>query len=78
MNLHLLNSRPAYVLVSVGFQMGFDILSYCGFIKTVPVELEEAAAIDGCSRMGILENCFSIIKAGYHDGCRIIGAGNLE
>ena len=53
MNLHLLNSRPAYVLVSVGFQMGFDIFLYCGFIKTVPVELEEAAAIDGCSRMGI-------------------------
>lgn len=52
MNLHLLNSRPAYVLVSVGFQMGFDIFLYCGFIKTVPVELEEAAAIDGCSRMG--------------------------
>ena len=30
MNLHLLNSRPAYVLVSVGFQMGFDIFLYCG------------------------------------------------
>ena len=58
MNLHLLNSRPAYVLVSVGFQMGFDIFLYCGFIKTVPVELEEAARIDGCS---VFKTYFSIV-----------------
>ncbi len=47
----MLNTLPAYILVSAGFQLGFDIFLYCGFIKTVPLELEEAAFIDGCGRM---------------------------
>lgn len=47
-NLGMLNTLWAYVLASVGFQMGFAIFLYCGFIKTVPMELEDAARIDGC------------------------------
>lgn len=50
-SLKLLNTLPAYILVSVGFQLGFDIFLYCGFVKTIPIELEEAALIDGCGRM---------------------------
>ena len=50
-SLKLLNTLPAYILVSVGFQLGFDIFLYCGFVKTIPIELEEAARIDGCGRM---------------------------
>lgn len=50
--LGMLNTLIAYVIVSVGFQVGFDIFLYCGFIKTVPMELEEAARIDGCSIFG--------------------------
>lgn len=52
-NLGMLNTLPAYILVSVGFQMGFNIFLYIGFVKTVPLELEEAAQIDGCSAYGI-------------------------
>ena len=48
-NLGLLNTLLGYIIVSAGFQMSFNIFLYCGFIKTVPVELEEAAKIDGCS-----------------------------
>ena len=51
-NLHMLNTLWGYVLVSVGFQLGFNIFLYCGFIKTVPLELEEAAQIDGCNAYG--------------------------
>ena len=41
---------PGIILVLVAFQMGFDIFLYVGFIKTIPVELEEAAEIDGCNK----------------------------
>ena len=52
-NLHMLNTMTGYILVVVGFQLGFNIFFYCGFIKTVPLELEEAARIDGCGTYGI-------------------------
>jgi raffinose/stachyose/melibiose transport system permease protein len=45
--LHLFNSLVGFVLVRVGFQIAYNILLFTGFIKTVPVELEEAAYLDG-------------------------------
>jgi len=48
--LGLLNSLPGLVLAISGFQIGFTIFLYTGFVKTVPRELEEAARIDGCGR----------------------------
>ncbi len=48
--LNLINTMPGIILVLVAFQMGFDIFLYVGFIKTIPVELEEAAEIDGCNK----------------------------
>lgn len=56
--LGMLNTLAAYILVSVGFQMSFSIFLYCGFIKTVPVELEEAARIDGC---GVFSTFWKIV-----------------
>ncbi|MDD2956932.1 MAG: carbohydrate ABC transporter permease [Lachnospiraceae bacterium] len=56
--LGILNTLFAYILVSVGFQMGFAIFLYCGFIKTVPIELEEAARIDGC---GVFSSFWKIV-----------------
>ena len=48
--LKWLNTIPAYVLVMVGFQLPYNIFLYIGFVKTVPIEMEEAAMIDGCGR----------------------------
>lgn len=45
--LHLFNSLIGFILVRVGFQVAYNILLFTGFIKTVPVELEEAAYLDG-------------------------------
>lgn len=50
---HMLNTLWGYIIVMVGIQLGFNVFFYCGFIKTVPLELEEAARIDGCGAYGI-------------------------
>lgn len=44
----LINSLPGLVLLYVAVNLPFTIWLLYGFILQVPVELEEAAAIDGC------------------------------
>ncbi|KOO50232.1 carbohydrate ABC transporter permease [Priestia koreensis] len=50
---HLLNSIWGIVIMYLGFGSGISIFLYHGFIKGIPVELEEAAIIDGCSTFGV-------------------------
>ncbi|MCM3602148.1 carbohydrate ABC transporter permease [Robertmurraya korlensis] len=52
-NFGLLNSMWGLVIMYLGFGSGMTIFLYHGFIKGIPVELEEAAIIDGCSRFGV-------------------------
>lgn len=47
--LHLLDSRFGLVVMYLGFGSALSIFLYHGFIKSIPIELEEAAIIDGCS-----------------------------
>jgi N,N'-diacetylchitobiose transport system permease protein len=49
---HLLNSIMGLTLVYVATVVPFTIWMLRGFVNGVPVELEEAAMIDGCSRGG--------------------------
>ncbi|MBU5483278.1 carbohydrate ABC transporter permease [Clostridium sp. MSJ-11] len=50
--LNLLN--PAgLVFMYLGFGSSLSIIMYHGFIKNIPVELEEAATIDGCNKFQI-------------------------
>lgn len=49
--LGLLNTLPGLILAISGFQLGFNIFLFTGFIKTVPREIEEAALIDGCNKL---------------------------
>ncbi|MEV6301314.1 carbohydrate ABC transporter permease [Actinoplanes sp. NPDC051861] len=46
-------SRLGYFLVMAGTRMGSVVFLATGFIKSVPRELEESAAIDGASRLQI-------------------------
>lgn len=48
--LHLLNP-VGLVFMYLGFGSSLSIIMYHGFIKNVPVELEEAATIDGCNKI---------------------------
>jgi multiple sugar transport system permease protein/raffinose/stachyose/melibiose transport system permease protein len=51
--LHLRNTRLGYILcmISVGLSMSIFLLKT--FFDTMPRELEDAARIDGCSKIGI-------------------------
>lgn len=48
-DLNLLNSLLGLVVVYVAFSLSFAIWMLRGFVAAVPVELEEAAVLDGCS-----------------------------
>lgn len=37
------------VVVYLGFGAGLSVFMFCGFVKSIPIEIEEAAMIDGCS-----------------------------
>lgn len=49
---HMLNKLPTLMLVQTGILIGFYSFLYSSFIKTVPLEIEEASRIDGCSKYG--------------------------
>lgn len=46
-----LTSRLGLVIANLGFGASMTIILFHGFIKNVPLELEEAARIDGCSSL---------------------------
>lgn len=53
LHIPLLRSHLGIVFAYLGFGESMSIFIFHGFIKNVPLELEEAAEIDGCSRAGI-------------------------
>jgi len=52
--LHLEDRLWALILVYPSFTIPFAVWLLMGFFKTIPQELEDAALIDGCSRLGSL------------------------
>ncbi len=44
-----LNNPVGIVFVYLGFGAGLSVFMYSGFVKSVPLEIEEAAMIDGCN-----------------------------
>jgi raffinose/stachyose/melibiose transport system permease protein len=46
----LLQNYPGIIFAYLGFGSSLSIFLFHGFIKSVPLELEESATIDGCSR----------------------------
>ncbi|MBX7214898.1 MAG: carbohydrate ABC transporter permease [Thermoflexales bacterium] len=53
-NLSLLNTLWALILSYQTFNVPFAAWMLIGYFRTIPMELEDAARIDGCSRMGVL------------------------
>lgn len=51
-NLHLINSYLGIVLPQIAFGLPQAIIIMVPFLKSIPLELEEAAELDGCSRLG--------------------------
>ena len=48
-NLLHLDNPLGIVFIYLGFGAGLSVFMFTGFIKTVPLGIEEAATIDGCS-----------------------------
>jgi multiple sugar transport system permease protein len=52
--LGLLDTYTGLLIAYVSFALPFSIWLLIGFFLDVPIEVEEAAMIDGCSRLGVL------------------------
>jgi multiple sugar transport system permease protein len=52
--LGLVNTFLSLIIVNAAFNLAFSIWILTAYFSTIPVELEEAAAIDGASRLGVL------------------------
>ena len=57
-DMGLLNTLPGVIILIAGTNMPFAIMMYIGFVRTLPIELEEAAMLEGCGKWRIF---FSVI-----------------
>ena len=48
-NMMHLSNPIGIILVYLGFGAGLAVFMFCGFVKSIPLEIEEAAMIDGCT-----------------------------
>ena len=55
--LHLTNPI-GIIVIYLGFGAGLAVFMFCGFVKSIPLEIEEAAMIDGCTP---LQTYFQIV-----------------
>lgn len=46
--LHL-DNPVGILIIYLGFGAGLSVFMFCGFVKAIPLEIEEAAMIDGCN-----------------------------
>ena len=53
-----LNNPLGIVVIYLGFGAGLAIFMFCGFVKSIPRAVEEAASIDGC---GPIRTFFGIV-----------------
>ncbi len=57
-NMKLLNNKWILILMYIGFGQAFAVFIFHGFIKNIPIEMEEAALIDGGNR---IQSFFKIV-----------------
>lgn len=62
-NLELLNTLPGAIIMIAGINMPFAIMMFVGFVRTIPIELEEAAMLEGCGKFKLFTHIiFPILK----------------
>ncbi len=49
----LMDTHAGLILTYIGLACAFSTFLFHGFIRSIPEEIEEAAMIDGCSRIGV-------------------------
>ena len=61
--LHIYKTMFSMVMIEIALQTPFTIMLYRGFMASIPVDLEEAASIDGCNRWQIFSQIiFPLLK----------------
>jgi multiple sugar transport system permease protein len=53
-SMELINKPIVLIIAYLSFALPYAIWMMAAFFQTVPIELEEAARLDGCTRLGIL------------------------
>lgn len=56
--LHLDRHPAGLIIIYLGFGAGLSVFTFCGFVKSIPLEIEEAAVMDGCKP---IQTFFSVI-----------------
>ncbi|SHM78100.1 carbohydrate ABC transporter permease [Gracilibacillus kekensis] len=51
--LGVMNSIPGIIMMYFGFGVSLSLFLYHGFVKTIPLEIEESAKVDGCTQFGV-------------------------
>ena len=64
--VRLLRTYTGMILCYIGFGVSLSVFMFHGFIKSIPLELEEAATIDGCRRHEIFYKIIFPILAPIH------------
>ncbi len=60
---HLVSTFPGIILAFISGNIMFSVFMYHGFMKSLPIELEEAAAIDGAGQFRIFTQIlFPLLK----------------
>jgi len=49
----LMDSRFGLIVCYFGFGVSLNLFLYHGFMKSIPLEIEEAAVVDGCTPYGV-------------------------
>ncbi len=52
-HIRMTDSIPGLIFMYIGFGAGMGVFLYHGFVSSIPVSLEEAAIIDGCSTFSV-------------------------
>lgn len=50
---HLINSIPGLIVTYLGFGLPLSVFLFHGFVKSIPLEIEEAARVDGTNAYGV-------------------------
>ena len=62
-NILMLDNPVGIILIYTGFGAGLSVFMFTGFIKSVPLGIEEAATIDGCNALQVFwKVVFPILK----------------
>ena len=72
-NMGMLNSFVSMTTIYTSFGIAICIFILTGFMKTIPVELEESAVIDGCSPLQVFLNIILPISKAALVTAAIIG-----